>query len=137
MDDIVLQKTMSIERCLKRVREEYDLAGEEFDTNNTHHDAAILNLQRACDQTIDLSNHIIRIKHWGLPDTSRETFTILVKNRFISEILGESLRKMVGFPNIAIHEYGRMNVEILKKIIKERLDDFKEFCSVAIKNIGK
>jgi uncharacterized protein YutE (UPF0331/DUF86 family) len=137
MDDIVLQKAMSIERCLNRALEEYKLAGKNFDTNYTHQDAAILNLQRACEQTIDLSNHIIRIKQWGLPDTSRATFSILVSNQFIPEILGENLKKMVGFRNIAIHEYGSMNVEILKKIILERLDDFREFCSIAIKNMVK
>lgn len=71
MDEIVLQKTASIERCIKRVKEEYEWAGKDFLTSYTHQDAAILNLQRACEQSIDLSNYIVNVKKWGIPSTSR------------------------------------------------------------------
>lgn len=135
MDDIIIQKTASIERCLLRIKEEFKLAGNRFDTNFSHQDAAVLNLQRACEQSIDLANHIIRINKWGIPSTSRESFDILNQKEFISERLAGLLKKMVGFRNIAIHEYGRMNINILIKIIKEHLEEFKEFSAIAIKNM--
>ena len=33
MDDLVIQKAASIERCLARVKEEFENAGEGFNTN--------------------------------------------------------------------------------------------------------
>ena len=107
MDDIIIQKTASIERCLKRVMEEFELAGADFESNFSHRDAAILNLLRACEQSIDLANHLIRTYKWGVPSTSRQSFDMLYQHDFISERLAVSLKKMVGFRNIAIHEYGR------------------------------
>jgi uncharacterized protein YutE (UPF0331/DUF86 family) len=136
MDDIVLQKVARIERCLARVEEEYKNSGEAFDTDYTRQDAAILNLLRACEQAIDLSNHVIRMNKWGIPATSRASFDLLVENHYIPEELGERLKKMVGFRNIAIHEYGILNIKILNKIIREHLDEFKDFCAIAIKNTG-
>lgn len=134
MDDVIIEKAASIERCLVRIKEEYDLAGENFDTDYSHQDAAILNLQRACEQSIDLSNHIIRVNKWGVPSSSRESFDILVEKEFIPVKLGESLKKMVGFRNIAIHEYGRMNIVILRKIILDHLVEFKAFIAIGLKS---
>jgi len=134
MDDVIIEKAASIERYLVRIKEEYDLAGENFDTDYSHQDAAILNLQRACEQSIDLSNHIIRVNKWGVPSSSRESFDILVEKEFIPVKLGESLKKMVGFRNIAIHEYGRMNIVILKKIILDHLGEFKKFITIGLKS---
>ena len=134
MDDIILKKAQSIERCILRVIEEYESAGSDFENNFTSQDAAILNLQRACEQSIDLANHLIRKNRWGLPNASRDSFDILITNNFLSSELGESLKRMVGFRNIAIHEYDKLNIEVLINIITKHLDDFKAFIKVALSN---
>ena len=72
MDDIIVNKSASIERCLKRVEEEYAKANEHFSEDYTRQDAAILNLLRACEQTIDLANHIIRIETFRYSFISNE-----------------------------------------------------------------
>ncbi len=58
MDDIILNKAAIIERCLKRIHEDYDGYKEEFRTSFLRQDAIILNLQRACEASIDLAAHI-------------------------------------------------------------------------------
>ncbi len=58
MDDLILNKVASIERCISSVKEEYEADTEGFANDYTRQDAAILNLQRACEQSIDLANHI-------------------------------------------------------------------------------
>ena len=42
MDNVILNKVASIERCLIRVKEEYVSAGENFLTDFTKQDAAVL-----------------------------------------------------------------------------------------------
>jgi uncharacterized protein YutE (UPF0331/DUF86 family) len=34
---------------------------------------------------------------------------------------------MVGFRNIAVHDYQKLNLEVVKAILVERLDDFAVF----------
>jgi uncharacterized protein YutE (UPF0331/DUF86 family) len=132
MDEVTTQKVASIERCLIRVQEEYQLAGDHFDTNFTHQDAAILNLQRACEQSIDLANHLIRLKRWGIPISSGEAFDILVNYKIIPEPLGHSLKKMVGFRSVVVHEYSKTSLSVVKHIIEHQLDDFRTFCRMML-----
>ena len=56
-DDVALNKAGIIERCLARVREVH--AGDDanlFD-DPTRQDSIVLNLQRACEASIDLAMH--------------------------------------------------------------------------------
>ena len=60
-DDVLLNKAASIERAVRRVREEY--AGDDGNllANQTKQDAIILNLQRACESSIDAAMHLVRL----------------------------------------------------------------------------
>ena len=55
MKDVALNKIQSIQRCVQRAREEYAADPDSFDTNFTRQDAAVLNVLRACEQSIDLA----------------------------------------------------------------------------------
>lgn len=73
MNDVVINKVQSIQRCVKRAREEYAQA-EDFLTDYTHQDAAILNVLRACELAIDLAAYVISQRKLGVPTSSREAF---------------------------------------------------------------
>ena len=60
MNDIVINKIQSIQRCIVRAREEYAADPDGFATNFTRQDAAVLNILRASEQAIDLANHLIK-----------------------------------------------------------------------------
>ena len=123
-ETVILNKVKSIERCLKRVREDFEKHSKDFRENYTAQDAVVLNIQRACEQAIDLANHIIKSKKLGVPQNARYSFEILFENEIISEQLKINLIKMVGFKNIAIHEYQKLEIEIVEAIVKNRLSDF-------------
>jgi uncharacterized protein YutE (UPF0331/DUF86 family) len=124
MDEVVLNKCESIKRCIKRIEEDYD---DEFENNYTKQDAVILNIQRAIQQAIDLGAYIVKKYKLGLPKSSREIFEILEKEKIIDKSLSENLQKMVGFRNLAIHEYTNLNLEIVEYIIEERIFDLIDF----------
>ena len=84
-DDVVLNKAVSIERCVARAREEYETEPESFATNFTRQDAAILNIQRACEACLDMDQHIIRRESLGLPQSARDIFTLLAQSGWISD----------------------------------------------------
>lgn len=66
-DDVVLNKAAGIERCLLRILEEYGGDRQNLLTNQTKQDAIVLNLQRACETSIDLAMYVISRRRLGLP----------------------------------------------------------------------
>jgi len=43
------------------------------------------------------------------------------------------MQRMVGFRNVAIHEYTRLNLDVVRTIITKQLDDFRTFSSIIVK----
>ena len=44
------------------------------------------------------------------------------------------MKRMVGFRNIAIHEYQKLNLDIVRAIITEHLDDFLAFAALLVRS---
>jgi len=126
-DDVVLNKAASIERCLQRVREEYLGHESEIATDFTRQDALVLNLLRACETAIDLAMHVVRTRRLGVPQSSRHAFELLGEARLIDEAMVQAMNRMVGFRNVAVHNYRSLDIDILRRIVEERLTDFSRF----------
>lgn len=123
---VILNKYESIERCINRINEEY--AGDISNLNNySKNDAIVLNLQRACELVIDIAMYIISTKSLGIPQTKKEAFEILLKNDYITEDTYKKMKGMIGFRNIAVHDYQDIDDEILQDVIENHLNDLLEF----------
>jgi uncharacterized protein YutE (UPF0331/DUF86 family) len=99
----------------------------------TKQDSIILNIQRACEASIDLAMHVISERKLGLPKTSREAFRLLEESRIIDQRLAKALMNMVGFRNVAVHDYQNIDLGILQAIIEKHLEDFREYTRVILK----
>lgn len=126
MSEVLAQKVTSLQRCVARAREARAEAGADFRTSYNLQDAAVLNVIRACDTSIDLANMLIRRRKLGIPGESRESFAILSREKVIPVDLGERLQRMVGFRNIAVHQYRDLDLDILEAVITRHLDDLLE-----------
>jgi len=132
-DDVLLNKAAIIERCLARIDAEHIGHENELTTNQTRQDAIVLNLLRACEASIDLTMHIVRKRRLGLPQQSREAFEMLQQAGLLSAELSRRMKAMVGFRNIAIRDYPKLNIDTLHSILDERLDDFRAFTKTLLK----
>jgi uncharacterized protein YutE (UPF0331/DUF86 family) len=130
MNDILTNKIQSIQRCIERAREEYHKAGASFRSDYTSQDAAVLNVTRACEMTIDLANHIIKKGKLGIPTSSAESFYLLARKNIISHEMEEKMKGMVNFRNVAVHEYRKLDIDIVEKVILSGLDDLLEFSRI-------
>ncbi len=126
IDDIALNKTAIIRRCLSRIAEEYRDDPSRLEDFTTQ-DAIVLNMLRACEASIDLAMHRIAIGKLGVPQSSRDAFEILMRNQLLAESTGNSMKNMVGFRNIAVHCYEKLQRPILEAIISRHLTDFEDF----------
>lgn len=135
MNDIIINKVQSIQRCIKRAREELTAAGNEFRNNHSRQDAAVLNVTRACEQSIDLANYLIKRGKMGVPTSSGESFTLLAAEKLIPLELADRLKRMVGFRNIAVHEYQQPNIDIVIDVIEHRLNDLLTLTDAAMASV--
>ena len=124
--DVILGKLATIERCLERIRTVTGGDPERVDQIDVE-EIVVLNLQRAIQATIDLAAILISGRGWGLPDSLKAHFQILADQGVVAPELAGHLRAMVGFRNIAVHDYERLDREILKRILRERLGDLAAF----------
>lgn len=133
MDDVALNKAAVIERCIRRVREVFAGDPRNLREDPTRQDSIILNIQRACEAAIDLAMHTVRQHKLGIPQDSREAFMLLAAAGLYREEEADKLRRMVGFRNVAIHDYQALNLDIVAEIIRAHLDDLAAFASWAVK----
>jgi uncharacterized protein YutE (UPF0331/DUF86 family) len=131
-DDVIINKAAVIERCVQRAREEYNQDPTTFATNFTRQDAAILNVQRACEAALDMGQHWVRKAHLGVPQSARDVFELLAQNNIIPKDLAANLKRMVAFRNIAVHDYQSVLTPILVGIIADHLDEFLQFSKVLL-----
>lgn len=134
MDDVIINKAAIIERCIKRIREEYAGDPENLCENITKQDSIILNLQRACEAAIDLAMHEVRKHNLGVPQETREAFSMLCKAGLLEKKIAEQMVAMVGFRNVAVHDYQELNLNIVNDIVEKHLDDFLDFSKTFLKN---
>lgn len=126
-DDVVIQKLASIDRCLAAVRRYVanDLARLD---DPMVLDAVVLNLQRACEQAIDAACREVSRRGLGVPTDSADAFTMLERESILSPAVADRMRRMVGFRNVAVHEYRRVDPAVVRTVVGHRLGDFEALC---------
>jgi uncharacterized protein YutE (UPF0331/DUF86 family) len=129
--DVVLAKVAAIQKCLRRIRDVTGLDPDRLDEVDNQ-DIFVLNLQRAIQSAIDLATHIVASEGLGIPDTIRGNFVLLEHAKVISRSLSRKMQAMVGFRNIAIHDYQVLDVDILKAILTKHLKDLEQFYTTVL-----
>ena len=124
---VIANKIESLRRCLTRVEQRCPQSLDELFNDVDAQDVLTLNLSRAIQLCVDISLHILSASNQPVPQTMADAFTGLVKEGIISVDIEEKMRKAVGFRNIAIHEYEKINWAIVYTIATERISDFKVF----------
>jgi len=125
--DIILSKLQSLSRCVNRISSKISY---DFLNNLDNQDIVILNLQRAIQISIDIGAIVLKENKIEIPNNRSEIFTLLFENKIISRELADSLKKSVGFRNLAVHEYSKLDLEKVYSLSKNQLDFFLEFGKV-------
>jgi uncharacterized protein YutE (UPF0331/DUF86 family) len=126
-DDVCLNKAAIIERCIRRIRDEY--AADTTLENYTHLDALTLNVERACQAAIDLGMHVVAKEHLGIPQTSADAFLLLQKAGKLDDKLARAMQGMTGFRNVAVHEYKELDHSVVRWIAISGTNDLIAYCA--------
>lgn len=131
-DNTIINKISSLERCMRRVKSLYQ-NDEKFLHDYNNQDAIILNLQRACEQALKLGMRVLKLKNLSIPSSYKEIFQLLNKEGIIDAELSENLANMVGFRNIAVHDYQELDLNKILEILKTDFIDFQKLIKAILK----
>ena len=133
MSDVLIGKQQSLERCLARVRHAWAQSSTlPFEEDYDKQDIIVLNLQRACEQAIDMANHVVNVKKLGWPRTSGESFDLLARAGIIPASMAENMKAMVGLRNVVVHQYQELDLDIITAVIRDHLDDLSDFARMLV-----
>jgi len=134
--DIVLVKTSAAKKHLKRIENLSQTPVHAFLNDNDAQDIALFNIQMAVQNCIDMAAHIISEAGLGTPGSTNEMFYCLEENGYIDRQLSEKMIKAVGFRNLVVHEYGKLDLERVHRIMQDDIRDIDEFLKAIIKKFG-
>lgn len=123
--EVVEQKLESLRRCLQRIETKCPTDASTLVSDIDLQDIVSLNLSRAVQISVDIGAHLIAGMEVPPPDTMGQTFDLLAQEGLLNNELASSLKKAVGFRNIAVHNYESINWVIVYSIVKYHLQTFQ------------
>lgn len=128
--DIIIAKVASLTTCLDRIRELRSRRSEL--QHRDFRELLELNLHRATQDTIDLAAHVVASERWAVVEEVSKNFTVLRERGLITEELETSLRKMVGFRNVAVYQYLDLDFEVVEYVTEHRLNDLRDLAAAVV-----
>ena len=120
-------------RDLDEAKLRYSL--EDFKGNKIIRRYTELTLQAAIGVCLDIASHIISYQGFREPLDSKDCFQVLLESKLLPVALTESLKRMAQFRNVVVHDYIRVNPEIVYSIVQENIPDILAFAQVINKMI--
>ena len=131
--DLVRRKLSELSEYVRQVSEYQDLTAEQYRADWKTQRIVERTLQMAIEACVDIASHVVADHELRAPATYADTFAILVQAGLLSPDLGEAMVKMTGFRNVIVHEYAGIDVEVVIRVLRERLDDFRRFETAALR----
>ena len=134
--DLILAKAGSVKSHLNRVFEKCNVDLVDFLNDIDRQESVLFNIQMAVQNCIDIAAHIISEEGFGVPGSTTEMFYLLEKNGYLKHDLTETMVKAVGFRNLIVHEYAKLELEQVYEIARSDINDLNEYLKTIIKKLG-
>jgi len=134
--DLILAKAGSVKSHLNRVLEKRNVDLDNFIKDIDRQESILFNIQTAVQNCIDIAAHIISEESFGVSGSTTEMLYILEKNGYLDNDLTQKMVKAVGFRNLIVHEYGKIELEQVYAIAQDDINDLNEYLKAIIKKLG-
>lgn len=126
--NLILRRLAFLETYLEQLApyRELDLAAYQQDWKTQR--AIERTLHLAIETCMDVADHILADRRLRVPGTGAESFEILAEAQLPPRELGDALARMVGFRNILVHDYVRLDPTIVVRVLRQDLLDVRRFC---------
>ena len=134
--DLILAKAGSVKSHLNRVIEKRNVDLDSFIKDIDRQESILFNIQTAVQNCIDIAAHIISEESFGVPGSTTEMLYVLEKNGYLENDLTQKMVKAVGFRNLIVHEYGKIELEQAYEIAQNDINDLNEYLKAIFKKLG-
>ena len=134
--DLILAKAGSVKSHLNRVIEKRNVDLDSFIKDIDRQESILFNIQTAVQNCIDIAAHIISEEGFGVPGSTTEMLYALEENGYLDGELTRKMIKAVGFRNLIVHEYGKIELEQIYEIAQKDINDLNEYLKAIFKKLG-
>jgi uncharacterized protein YutE (UPF0331/DUF86 family) len=133
--DVIESKLRFLREYLGDLTELQTVSLRDYQTNKKDQRFVERTLHLACECCLDVAAHLIARQGLREPKDNKDLFVILFENNIISNPTHKAMVKMSGFRNIIVHDYARIEPEIVLGILRKNLNDFKNFAKEIINHM--
>ena len=134
---IVAQKLESLGRCLDRLREKAPRSLSELEADIDLQDIIAINLERAVQLCVDIASMALAVTNRPPPQSMSDGFRALAQEEIISQKLADQLVRAVGFRNLAVHAYDKIDWAIVYSLLENDLGDLRAYGRAISERIEK
>jgi uncharacterized protein YutE (UPF0331/DUF86 family) len=131
--DLLRRKLSELSEYVTQVSEYRDLTVDRYRADWKTQRIVERTLQMAIETCLDVASHVLADRGLRAPTTYAEIFEVLMQAGLMSAGLGRVMIEMTGFRNVVVHEYTRIDAEVVIRILQERLEDFRRFETEALR----
>ena len=84
-----------------------------------------------------MASHLVSDEKLGEPETNRELFALLARGGYLRVELAEKLEAMAGFRNVLVHGYQLVDLDIVRRVLVDDLQDLPRFVAALRERLGR
>ena len=134
--DLIVSKADAVKKHVDRATGKCQVDVGSFIRDRDCQDIVLFNLQMAVQNCIDIAAHIISDEGYGVPGSNNEMFYLLEENGYIETPVVEKMIAAVGFRNLVVHEYGKLDLEEVYNISRGDIRDLLAYVAAIFKKAG-
>ena len=133
---VISSKLESLRRCLGRITTKKPKTLDQLLEDIDMQDILALNLERSIQLCVDIANHILSNLDDSPAMSMAERFERLSEKEIISKEMAGNLRRVVGFRNLSVHAYDKIDWNLVWNNFESDLNDLVQFVEIIESKYG-
>jgi uncharacterized protein YutE (UPF0331/DUF86 family) len=130
---LLLRKLAELEEYFVQIGEYSNISADEYSKNWKTQRIVERTLQMMIEICVDIASHIVSDEGFRVPKSYADTFKVLYEKQIIATELFETMERMAKFRNILVHQYDKVDSEIVVNILNTHLGGFLLYKDAIIK----
>lgn len=133
----IIAKLQALDEYIRYLRELQKVNRKSFLRDYHFFGLAEHYLHLSIEVLLDVAKLLIVIYKLPRPEEPRDVFRVLYEKKIINEKLFQKLHGIAGFRNILVHEYEKVDKEIIYQSLQKQMSQFQEFKKQVLKFLKK
>lgn len=134
--DILAERLARLEKLVEKLARQSEIALDRFIRDADQQDLAERRLQLAAQVCIDIAHYLLARDAEPVAERGQDPFVRLAHAEVIQAALAERMQGLVGFRNILVHDYLKIDPATVYEHLTGRLDDFRDFAKAVVRHAG-